>query len=458
MDDDADDTGAIGLADAPDDAPRSRRPSEHPQPDAERAAERRRGRNVRVGMSRLLVERLQDRTTGNVSVDDAGARSLTAALLQDASREGTSDIHLDPHSGGYNVRFRVDGELHDVALLSPSQAQRLLNQLKTVASLDPVAHFKPQESRWSYELDDRKLDLRLATTPSVAGEKMSIRLLDTTTAGHHIDELGFSTEELDDIKAWINHPSGLILVTGPTGSGKTTTLYALLHQLKYGEAAVITIEDPVEYLIDGITQIQVDHAHGLTFGEGVKAVLRLDPDHVMIGEIRDRASAESAMDAAITGRIVMSTLHSRDAVAAVTALRNRGAKDHEIAATLSMVVAQRLVRLLCENCRKQRDVNDFERSWLASMGHDAPDHAWDAEGCDQCHGVGFTGRTGIFEVWSLRDRDFDLILDHAGEKQIRAELKRRKHRSLFADAVDMARRGETTFEEVWKSTSSAPQT
>ena len=413
-------------------------------------------RRVREGMARLLVRRLAEAwEKGGAGFN---AEATVTALLRDAVRERASDIHIDSHSGGSTLRFRADGQLHDVALLSRDQSNRLVNQLRTMAGLDPVAIYRPQEARWTFPLDEIELDLRLATTPSVTGNKITIRLLDPQAISKQIDELGLGKPEQRTLEDWLNLAWGLFLVTGPTGSGKTTTLYAMLHQFKTKDRAVITIEDPVEYHIDGITQIQVDSNRGLSFEQGIKAVLRLDPDDLMIGEIRDRESARTAIDAAITGRVVMSTLHSRDAVAALTALRNRGMLDHEIAATLSIVVAQRLVRRLCKQCKRQREVSDVERSWLESHGLDMPDAAYDAAGCDACHGVGFVGRTGIFEVWRLEDDDLDCILSHCDEKQIRKHLAGKEHRTLFADGVEMANAGVTTFTELWKATSSAPST
>ena len=241
---------------------------------------------------------------------------------------------------------------------------------------------------------------------------------------------------------------GMLLVAGPTGSGKTTTLYTLLNQLRLGESHVVTLEDPVEYEIPGINQIQVDEASGLDFATGTRSLLRLDPDYVLIGEIRDPDSARAALNVAGSGRSLMGTLHSRDAVGVVSSLRHLGLGDAEISANLGLVVAQRLVRRLCEHCRERGALPEREREWLGAMGVAPPEQAWHAVGCRRCDGLGFRGRTGVFEVWQPTDEDHGLILRHADEASLRRALKARGVTLMLQDGLTKADQGVTTLREV----------
>jgi type II secretory ATPase GspE/PulE/Tfp pilus assembly ATPase PilB-like protein len=240
----------------------------------------------------------------------------------------------------------------------------------------------------------------------------------------------------------------MFLAAGPTGCGKTTTLYSLLHELKLSNRIIVTLEDPVEYLIDGITQIQIDMLHDLNFAEGAKSMLRLDPDFLMLGEIRDGTSAETAVNAAISGRVLLSTVHSRDAVGAITALRNWNLPDHEIAESLSVVVAQRLVRKLCPACRRKTKPNETEKRWLKSLYLKVPSTVWKAQGCKKCRDLGYDGRTGVFELWRLSSADYHAILEHVDEISLRESLAARGHRSVLEDAMDKVTEGVTSLEEV----------
>ena len=322
-------------------------------------------RAIRESLTRLLLEELEHPGT-HIDVEGE-SEGLAECLLRDAWRERASDVHLDPQTGGLRVRFRIDGRILDAALLTPAQAGRLVNQIKTLSNLDPITTFRPQSARWTYAMDEREVDVRVTTAPSINGEKLAVRVLDPAQVSHSIHELGLSQHHEQHIGDWLGSINGMFLCTGPTGSGKTTTLYALLHQLKQRERAIVTIEDPVEYQVDGIAQMQVNERHGLTFAEGLKAMLRLDPDYLMLGEVRDKSSARVAADASIAGRVLMSTLHSRDAVGTVTALRNWGLTDHEIAVSLSVVVSQRLVRRLCPKCATVQPPSDAARRWLESL-------------------------------------------------------------------------------------------
>jgi type II secretory ATPase GspE/PulE/Tfp pilus assembly ATPase PilB-like protein len=240
----------------------------------------------------------------------------------------------------------------------------------------------------------------------------------------------------------------MCLVAGPVGSGKTTTLYALLHELELADHAIVTIEDPVEYAVDGITQIQVDKAHGMNFAQGLKAMLRLDPDYMLVGEMRDAESARTAVEASASGQVVLSTLHSPDAIGVVTLLRNWAVADHQIATVLEVVISQRLVRRLCEQCRRKGPPNAAEQSWLESMNLPLPDQCWHAKGCDACYSTGYAGRIGIFEIWRKTEADYQRLLDHADEHALRREFRARGGKTILQDGLQKAADGITSLSEI----------
>jgi type II secretory ATPase GspE/PulE/Tfp pilus assembly ATPase PilB-like protein len=240
----------------------------------------------------------------------------------------------------------------------------------------------------------------------------------------------------------------MFLAAGPTGCGKTTTVYSLLHELKKNDRAVVSLEDPVEYQVDGIVQVQLDPRHHLNFGEGIKQMLRLDPDYLMLGEIRDAVSARAAVDAALSGRALLSTLHCRDAVGAVTALRNWGLLDHEIAEALSVVIGQRLVRRLCPHCRRTRPLTKKERRWFSATALPTPKRVADAPGCDRCGHLGYSGRTGIFELWHLNEQDYKAILEHSDEHALRRGLVEGEHQTILADGLAKVLAGVTSVSEL----------
>jgi len=369
-------------------------------------------RSMREELTRRLAEVLMRR--GEASPLDAEA--LASPLLADCVRERASDLHLDPEHDGLRVRLRVDGALVDAALLTHEEGQRLTNYLKTEAGVDPVRQFTPREARWSTDIGGEPLDIRMTAIPALHGVKLTLRLLYPQRIGHRLGDLGMARDEAAHIEAWLRSLSGMFAVAGPTATGKTTTLYALLHELRTHHRGIVTIEDPIEYGIDGICQVQVDERHDLTFQTGLKTMLRLDPDYMMLGEMRDDDSAQVALTAAIGGRIMLSTLHSRDAVSVVTSLRNWAIPNAEIAAGLAVVVSQRLIRKLCPHCRRETAVDPVDRRWLQRLKVPVPERAWEAPGCRQCHGLGFRGRTGIFEVWRLRASRVMIGLSGRGEQ------------------------------------------
>ena len=383
---------------------------------------------------------------------DFGPR-LAHALVQDAARARASDVHLEPGSEAVTVRFRVDGVLSDVTSITSSEARILTNQLKTLASLDPVMSFVPRDAHASCAVESGQLNLRLALTPSQTGEALTIRLMDPKQLQRSIEDLGLAAGDLLRLESWIEEGAGMFLAAGPTGCGKTTTVYSLLHEVKKSDRAVVSLEDPVEYQIDGIVQVQLDERHHLNFGEGIKQMLRMDPDYLMLGEIRDPLSARAAVDAALSGRALLSTLHCRDAVGAVTVLRNWGLLDHEIAEAVSVVIGQRLVRRLCPHCKRTRELTEKEQRWFSSIALPAPKQVADAPGCDRCGHLGYLGRMGIFELWRLNEQDYKAILEHSDEHALRRALAEREHRSILADGLAKVLAGVTSVSELRRAAS-----
>ena len=375
---------------------------------------------------------------------------IAVPLIQDALRARASDIHIEPQTGECRLRFRIDGTVCDVANIAKEAGQLLINQFKAIAGLDPVVRFTPRDAHARVAHNGGATDLRLAFTPCQSGEALALRILDPARLERKVDDLGLSDRNLHRLEQWLENVKGMFLAAGPTGSGKTTTVYSMLHELKYNDRTIVSLEDPVEYQVDGITQVQLDEKHHFNFAEGVKYMLRLDPDYIMLGEIRDAASAHAAINAAISGRVLLSTIHSRDAVGTLTALRNWGLADHEIAESLTVVAAQRLVRKLCRDCARKTKPGSTEAAWLRSLRLPTPRTVWKAEGCSKCDNHGYLGRTGVFEFWQLDGVDYEMILSHATEHDLREHLAKREHDSLLTDGLSKVIGGVTTLSELRK--------
>ena len=385
---------------------------------------------------------------GSIAAKTDSAELLVRGGLEDAFHGRATDIHYEPFGGGWRIRFRIDGHIHDAAQPEPGHGQKMVRFLRTLAGLDPVTGQTPQDASFQFPVGDRKLDVRLTSVPCQGGEKLTLRLLDPRRVQRHIQDLGLNDANLRVLERRTEEAVGMCLLTGPTGSGKTTTLYALMHELELSDHAVVTIEDPVEYPIDGLTQIQVDPRRGLSFAAGLKATLRLDPDYLIVGEMRDEDSAQTAVEAAASGHFVMSTLHSSDAASVVTLLRGWGLMDHQIATVLQLVVNQRLVRRLCPKCRRAGAPTKEERKWLKSLRLAIPPKVFRAAGCAACHQTGYYDRIGVFEVWQKLDSDYDLILAHADEQTLRRNLRRRGLGTVLDDGLAKVRRGITSLSEL----------
>ncbi len=395
--------------------------------------------------SKLLQEAMTTPVSEDVLVQ---TRALSVALVRDGLREQASDIHLDPTLGGYLIRFRVDGVLIDTVTLDDESGTRLVRSLKSHAGMETGYTLLPQEGRADFDLSDRRLPLRVSTAPTLLGEKMALRFLLPNLKRFRLAELGLGQQEHAKVASALEDSLGMVIVCGPTGSGKTTTVYALLHELKNRNESIVTLEDPAEDLIEGVVQIQINEKQGLSFASGVKGILRLDPDAIMMGELRDAASARSALDAADSGHLFLTTLHARDAAGAITALRNHGMADYAIAASVDLVIAQRLVRKLCPACRKQAPPNEAELRLLKLGRQVVPGKVWRAVGCAQCGMTGYKGRVGVFEVWPLTEPHCELILQETNELALRRRLRKDGVASLFDDMFAKAAEGHTTLSEM----------
>ncbi|VAV88863.1 General secretion pathway protein E [hydrothermal vent metagenome] len=377
------------------------------------------------------------------SADDAPTIRLINGIIAEAARQGASDIHIEPYETNLVVRMRVDGMLQEKLRMPPHVASVIVNRIKVMARLDIAERRIPQDGRISLTLGGKLLDVRVSTLPNRANERVVMRILDKDSAAISLDLLGLSDEASAILTGALKEPNGIILVTGPTGSGKTTTLYASLKQLNDGSRNILTVEDPVEYAVEGIGQTQVNAKVGLTFAAGLRAILRQDPDVVMVGEIRDKETADIAVQAALTGHLVLSTVHTNDAVGAITRMRDMKVEPFLLASTVRAVIAQRLVRRLCEHCREPVRADD---SLAALLGFESNTNIFQPKGCAHCNQTGFQGRIGVFEAIRIDDTIRKLINDNGDENDIssRAFLK---SKSLASTARAMVRQGLTTAEE-----------
>ena len=377
------------------------------------------------------------------SADDAPAIRLINGIIADAARQGVSDIHIEPYETGLVVRMRVDGVLRETLRMPPHVAPVVVSRIKVMARLDIAERRVPQDGRIGLTLGGKLLDVRVSTLPSRAGERVVLRILDKENAGFDLDVLGMPPEIDRVFRAALAEPNGIVLVTGPTGSGKTTSLYAGLRQLNDGTRNILTVEDPVEYAVEGVGQTQVNDKVGLTFATGLRAILRQDPDVVMVGEIRDRETADIAVQASLTGHLVLSTVHTNDAIGAITRLRDMKIEPFLLASTLRAVVAQRLVRRLCPTCRQPVQATG---SVSALLGFDSGTVIYEARGCAECSQTGYKGRIGVFEAVRIDDTIRRLI-NAGGDEAVIANHAFRNAPTLGSAARALVREGVTTAEE-----------
>jgi general secretion pathway protein E len=375
--------------------------------------------------------------------DDAPAIRLINGIIADAARQGVSDIHIEPYETGLVVRMRMDGVLRETLRMPAHVAPVVVSRVKVMARLDIAERRMPQDGRIGLTLGGKLIDVRVSTLPSRAGERVVLRLLDKENAAIDLETLGMSDAVNRLYRDALSEPNGIVLVTGPTGSGKTTTLYAGLKLLNDGSRNILTVEDPVEYAVDGVGQTQINPQVGLSFAAGLRAILRQDPDVVMVGEIRDRETAEVAVQAALTGHLVLSTVHTNDAIGAITRLRDMKVEPFLIASTVRAVLAQRLVRRLCPSCRAPAPAAD---SLVSLLGIAPGAIVYEPRGCGACGGAGYKGRIGLFEAIRVDDTIRRLINADADEAAVSAHAFRASPR-LAAAARALVVDGTTSPEE-----------
>ena len=400
------------------------------------------------------VEAVGELELGNESADNAPIVRLVSSILQQAVGEEASDIHIEPRARELAVRMRVDGVLREVMSVPPRLQNGVIARLKILANLNIAERRVPQDGRFSVRLGEQKVDLRAASLPTVFGEKVVLRLLNTSSVEVDLKGLGFAPEALEEYREIFQKPYGTILVTGPTGSGKSTTLYATLGELNSPEKNIITVEDPVEYRMPGVNQIQVNPKVGLTFASGLRSILRSDPDVLMIGEIRDRETAKISVEAALTGHLVLATLHTNNAPAAVTRLTDMGVEPFLTASAVDCVIAQRLARRLCESCKRPVHLEEEKLAGVRFPFHHAPEGGLDfheAVGCDRCGGTGYKGRMGIYEMMIVTDEIKELVLRRASTGELSRISEERGMVRLREDGLIKASRGVTTIEEVLRT-------
>ena len=385
-------------------------------------------------------------------VNNSPAAVLIDTLIGQAIRQRASDIHIEAGTGRVRVRFRVDGVLYETAEYSPAVLSAIITRVKIMGGMDISEKRKPQDGRFTTLQDGREYDVRVSSLPTVHGEKCVLRLQQKKALSRDVRDLGMREDEMRVFGQILHRPNGLVLVTGPTGSGKSTTLYTAVSELNTDAVNIVTVEDPVEANVEGVNQVQVNERAGLTFANVLRSVLRQDPDIIMIGEIRDRETAEMAVQASITGHLVVSTLHTNDTASSITRLRDLGVENYLIADAAIGIIAQRLVRRLCPYCRRRRDMYDYERRHL---GPDAGrDHytVYDRAGCVRCSGTGYYDRTGVFEVMPVTPALRAMISGGSSADDIRSRAEKEGMRSMRENAIKLVLEGVTSLQEMQRIT------
>ncbi len=385
--------------------------------------------------------------------------TITDGLVEYAVALSASDIHIERLPEKVLVRYRIDGMLRDIVQLPKEINEAIVARIKILSGLQIDVHFAPQDGRFKFRLEDQNIDVRVSVMPTFYGEKVVMRLLRGSLRPLNLSELGLSEADIAIIDESIKHTFGMMLVTGPTGSGKTTTLYAILHKLNTPEVNIATIEDPVEYDIERLNQTQVNQKAGITFANGLRSLMRQNPDIIMVGEIRDNDTVSIALNSAMTGHLVLSTLHTNDAPTAVPRLIDMGGEPFLVANTLNLVIAQRLVRKICPVCvstyAPSREVQESIRKQLVLLGHDpalarVPSQFYKGRGCNACSHSGYTGQIGIFEILSVTSRLRELIRPDTSIEELRTAAKGEGMHTMFEDGLQKAEAGTTSVEEVFR--------
>ena len=413
-------------------------------------------RNLATEIGQDLSENAFDlgNLTAESSQSDAPVVKLLQTIFEDAVRAKASDIHIEPDEDSLRIRRRVDGVLHEQVMDEKRIAAALVSRLKLMAGGDISERRKPQDGRFTLKVKDARIDVRMATVPTQNGEAAVLRLLDQDAGRFNLDDLGMPAAVLTSFRRQIHKPHGLVLVTGPTGSGKTTTLYAALGELNRPQKKIITVEDPVEIQMSRVNQVQVNPKIGLGFAEVLRTTLRLDPDIILVGEIRDQETGEIALRASLTGHLVLSTLHTNDAVSSAIRLIDMGLEPYLVASSVSAIVAQRLVRTLCDGCRVEHTPTAAEHAWLEALeGRDqTPATFYEGGGCNKCNHTGYRGRTGVYEILELTPELIDALRQNDQSAFERISFADNHYRPLVHHALELAGEGQTSLEEAMRLT------
>lgn len=399
---------------------------------------------------------LEARFTEIINKDNKFAPTIIETIIEDALMFRASDIHFEPQEEEVIIRFRIDGVLQEVGRINKDNYENILNRIKIQGKMRIDEHSTPQDGAIRLALQNDKLvDLRISIVPTLGGENVVARILSEYVRSFSLPDIGFSEKNEEIILKNIKKPFGMILVVGPTGSGKTTTLYTILKLLNKSTVNITTIEDPVEYRIMGTNQIQVNKAANLTFGQGLRSIVRQDPDIILVGEIRDQETAEIAVNAALTGHLLLSTFHANDALTAVPRLLDMGIEPFLLSSTLEIIVAQRLVRKLCEQCRlsanfSKKEIKDFDPELADYFSHFNKPTIYKAKGCPVCNFTGYRGRTAVFEIIAVTSALQDLILKRPSAQDILNLAKKEGFRPMFVDGLEKVSQGLTTLEEIYR--------
>ena len=378
---------------------------------------------------------------------------LVNTVLFEALKLRASDIHFQPFEEKFVVRYRIDGILYDMKVIPKRVQDAIISRVKVMGKMDIAERRLPQDGRATVKVGDGEVDIRLSSVPTQHGERIVFRLLDKAAKVYELGEIGLTAKNLQLISSLIHYSHGIIFVTGPTGSGKTTTLYAVLSELNSAEKNVITIEDPIEYHLDGISQIQVSEKKGLTFASGLRSLQRQDPDVMMVGEVRDEETARIAIQAALTGHLVFSTMHTNDSAGAVTRMLDINVEPYLVASSLIAVIAQRLVRRVCEECKSQVDPTDEELSSIGlARAQLEGGHLWKGEGCETCLDTGYRERTAIYEILPINDAIRAQVMAHKSASEIKTAAVERGLMTLRMDGARKVLEGQTTVDEVLRVT------
>ncbi len=391
----------------------------------------------------LTLDQIRERTESEPVV------KMASLIFNEAIKVGASDIHIEPSEQSAIVRFRIDGMLKQHTEIAKGMYSPLTSRIKILAEIDIAERRIPQDGRIHYSIDGQVFDFRVSTLPTHYGEKTVIRILKHDKALLELRNLGFSPTELQRISELVEKPQGMIFVTGPTGSGKSSTLFACLNRIRHKAINITTIENPIEYKLEGINQVQINEKAGTTFATALRSILRQDPDVILIGETRDTETAQIAVQSSQTGHLVLSTLHTNDAISAITRLRDLGIPGFLISSSILAIIAQRLVRVLCPHCKKELELSvDIKLRWEAVLGAYKIPRSFSAVGCEMCNETGYKGRMGIYEIMTVNEILRGLIADNAPETLLRKTLRENGFRTLIQDGISKVEQGLTTPEEI----------